>query len=165
MSVAQRDDLVQVSFACVEAPQRERNHKVLQPVLVDLIALGLAMKQLHWNVIGPNFRPIHLHLDEIYAFVEQSVDEVAERLVATGHSPDGRIPTLAKKSELMEVPEGFQRDAEVLLLAANAVKMTDELIRERMADIEEIDTATADLLHQIALGLEKHHWMLQAQRA
>lgn len=165
MAVAQKPEtLNQVSFSAVNASQREENRRVLQPVLTDLIALSSLLKQLHWNVIGPNFRPIHLHLDEIFDFVQTSIDDVAERLVATGHSADGRLSSVAKESELKEPPEGFLRDEKVLLLGSHAVKQAVELIRDRMAEIEDIDTVTADMLHQIAMGLEKHHWMLEAQR-
>ena len=37
----------------------------LQRVLTDLIALELVGKQIHWNVVGPNFRDIHLNLDDV----------------------------------------------------------------------------------------------------
>ena len=37
----------------------------LQQALVDLTALSLQGKQAHWNIEGPGFRSLHLHLDEI----------------------------------------------------------------------------------------------------
>jgi starvation-inducible DNA-binding protein len=126
--------------------------------------LGRVLKQLHWNITGPGFRPIHQHLDEIYAFVEEGIDDVAERLVATGHAANGRVEDVAKNAEIDDAPMGFISDREVLLIAEHSLKEVVQLVRSRMADIEERDTATADMLHQIALGLEKQHWMIQAQR-
>lgn len=164
MAIAQKEELIQSSFSVLDGKQREANRKTLQPVLTDLIALGRVLKQLHWNITGPGFRPIHQHLDEIYDLVDESVDEVAERLVATGHAANGRIVDVAKDAEIEDAPLGFLTDREVLRLAEHSVKRTVELVRSRTEGIEELDTATADLLHQIALGLEKHHWMLQAQR-
>jgi starvation-inducible DNA-binding protein len=152
------------TFATVKDGQREWNYRVLQPILYDLIALGRVLKQLHWNVVGPGFRPIHLHLDEIYNLVENGADEVAERLTAVGHSPSGRICDVADQSEIEDVPAGFIRDCDVLRFAEHAVRRAVGFIRSRTAGIEDIDTATADMLHQIALGLDKHHWMLEAQR-
>ena len=35
----------------------------LQAVLVDLIELSLQGKQAHWNLVGPNFRDLHLQLN------------------------------------------------------------------------------------------------------
>ena len=37
----------------------------LQAVLVDLIELHVQGKQAHWNIVGTNFRDLHLQLDEI----------------------------------------------------------------------------------------------------
>ena len=39
--------------------------KALQATLVELIDLALVGKQAHWSVVGPQFRSIHLELDEI----------------------------------------------------------------------------------------------------
>ena len=35
----------------------------LQAVLVDLIELHVQGKQAHWNIVGTNFRDLHLQLD------------------------------------------------------------------------------------------------------
>ena len=40
----------------------------LQATLIDLVDLSLVGKQLHWTVVGPNLRPLHLHLDELVYF-------------------------------------------------------------------------------------------------
>ena len=74
---------------------------LLQHNLVNLIDLALLMKQAHWNVVGPNFRSIHLHLDEIIEAVRAGSDEVAERVTTLGVAPDGRAQTVAENSELL----------------------------------------------------------------
>lgn len=163
MAVATRETF-EVSFGAVSAEQRERNRQALQPILFDLIAFARVLKQLHWNTVGQNFRNVHLQLDEIYEIAEESTDTVAERLAAVGHSPNGRIRDVAAQTEIGDVPEGFTRDTEILLLAEHRTKQTIENIRARMAEIEDLDTVTADMLHAICLNLEKQHWMLQAQR-
>lgn len=33
--------------------------------MLELVDLTLIGKQLHWNVVGPLFRPLHLYLDEL----------------------------------------------------------------------------------------------------
>ena len=60
------------------------NH--LQDTLVELIDLSLLGKQLHWSVVGPNFRPLHEHLDELVDSWREMADTVAERAVAIGIS-------------------------------------------------------------------------------
>ncbi len=62
----------------------------LQAMLVELIDLALFGKQLHWNVTGPLFRPLHEQLDELVDSWRELSDIVAERAVALGYAPDGQ---------------------------------------------------------------------------
>ena len=43
-----------------EPHAREEVGQQLQAMLVELVDLSLLGKQLHWNVAGPLFRPLHL---------------------------------------------------------------------------------------------------------
>ena len=49
----------------------------LQQVLVDMIELHLQGKQAHWNVVGTNFRDLHLQLDELVDFAREGSDTIA----------------------------------------------------------------------------------------
>jgi starvation-inducible DNA-binding protein len=135
----------------------------LQPILIDLIALALITKQAHWNVVGPHFRSLHLHLDEIYAGIQGSVDVVAERIATLAASPNGQADEVSRDTTLSQLPPGFLKDVQVIDLMTERVAHTVHAIRERMAKIEDVDTVTADLLHAVVDGLEKHLWMLRSQ--
>lgn len=37
-------------------------------------------RSTRWNVVGPNFRDIHLNLDEVVGITIAETDEVAERM-------------------------------------------------------------------------------------
>src|SRR6478735_1836211 len=78
----------------------------LQEVLVDLIELHLQGKQAHWNVVGKNFRDLHLQLDEIIDDAREFSDVVAERMRALHGLPDGRSDTVAATTTLPEYPHG-----------------------------------------------------------
>ena len=75
--------------------QREEVGQQLQATLVELVDLSLLGKQLHWTVVGPLFRPLHLHLDEMVETWRALSDTVAERAVAIGFIPDGQSATIA----------------------------------------------------------------------
>src|SRR5271154_6852998 len=85
---------------------REEAGGLLQLTLVELIALSLIGKQLHWNISGPGFRDLHLQLDELVGEWQELSDTVAERAVAIGVSPDGRAPTVIAQSEVAPVAPG-----------------------------------------------------------
>ena len=56
----------------------------LQATLHDLVNLALIGNQLHWAVVGPLFRPLHLQLDELVDSWRELADAIAERAVALG---------------------------------------------------------------------------------
>jgi len=136
---------------------------LLQQHLVNLVDLALLMKQAHWNVMGPNFRSIHLQLDVIFESVRDASDEVAERISTLGVAPDGRSETVSSESELARYPGGFQKVSPTIGNVADATKTTIDTMRSSIEKLGELDPITEDLCVGISAGLEKHLWMLQAQ--
>ncbi|MDX6717732.1 MAG: starvation-inducible DNA-binding protein, partial [Baekduia sp.] len=74
----------------IEPHLRQEAGRELQATLVDLIDLALTGKQLHWSVVGSDFRSLHLQLDELVESWHALADAVAERAVAIGTFPDGQ---------------------------------------------------------------------------
>jgi starvation-inducible DNA-binding protein len=142
---------------------REAIGAELQAILVTLIDLSLLGKQAHWNIVGPHFRSLHLQLDEMIDQWRTSSDDVAERAVALGYSPDGMARTVAARTILAPLPEGQQLDQDVI--ASFTRLLTDSIgdIRNRMDKLEDVDTVTADLLHTVVAGLEENLWMIRVQ--
>ena len=136
---------------------------LLQENLVNLIDLALVLKQAHWNVIGSNFRSVHLQLDEIIETVRTASDEVAERINTLGIAPDGRSSTVASQSGLSTYPEDFQKVRDTLGNVADALKITIDGLRSAIKELGDLDPVSEDLCIAITAGLEKHLWMVQAQ--
>lgn len=137
----------------------------LQGALVDLVDLALVAKQVHWNVVGPRFRSIHLQLDEVVLTARQHSDVVAERASALGVNPDGRAASVAKGSAIAEVPTGWIKDVDAVKLLVDALGAVIARMRERIEATDEPDPVTQDLLIGLTGDLEKHHWMFQAESA
>jgi starvation-inducible DNA-binding protein len=144
--------------------ERDALGTALQTVLIDLIDLSLVAKQLHWNVTGPNFRPLHLQLDELAATARRFSDDAAERARALGWSPDGRRQVVAPYSTLPALPDGVLDGSETIRCAVAALTAVIASVRHAMAITAEYDAVTEDLLHQAALDLEQHAWMFSAQQ-
>ncbi len=136
---------------------------ILQKNLVQLIDLALLLKQAHWNVVGPNFRNVHLQLDEIIDTVRDASDSVAERISTLGIAPDGRSASVAEHSELTAYPRDFVKAGETVSLVADAIKSTVDLLRSAIERSGDLDPVTQDLFIGISGPMEKHLWMMQAQ--
>ncbi|MEU4739071.1 DNA starvation/stationary phase protection protein [Actinosynnema sp. NPDC023658] len=138
---------------------------VLQATLVDLVDMSLVAKQAHWNVVGKNFRSVHLQLDELVTTARTYTDEVAERASALGISPDGRARTVAEGSGVPEFPSGWLKEDEVVTAVVTALSQLIQRLRARIDETDKSDLVTQDLLIEITKNFEQAHWMWQAQQA
>ncbi|MFF5173298.1 Dps family protein [Micromonospora sp. NPDC000089] len=135
----------------------------LQQVLTDLINLGLQAKQAHWNLTGPNFRSLHLHLDELVDLARGHADEVAERAVSIGVNPDGRPRTVADQSTLPTLDQGDVEDGTAVELITDSLYALIRTLRQAVTDTADSDPITQDLLIGVTAAVEKQHWMFRAQ--
>ncbi|MGG6381927.1 Dps family protein [Paenarthrobacter sp. NEAU-H11] len=135
----------------------------LQTVLTDLIELHLQGKQAHWNVVGTNFRDLHLQLDEIIAAARLFADQAAERMRALHALPDGRSGTVAAGSRLDEFPAGLTSTKETVKLITARLERTVQTMRDVHDEVDEEDPTSADLLHAAIERLEQLAWMVNAE--
>ncbi|WP_171162748.1 Dps family protein [Streptomyces sp. I05A-00742] len=156
-------------MSVVKSPLSEQDRKIvgdaLQGALVDLVDLSLVAKQVHWTIVGPRFRSVHLQLDEVVATARQHADTVAERASALGIAPDGRAETVARTSGIDTVGGGWNKDVDAVRLLVEALGSVITRMRERVRATDEPDPVTQDLLIGLTGELEKHHWMFQAENA
>ena len=104
----------------------------LQATLVELVDLSLLGKQLHWNIFGRPFKPLHEHLGELVDSWRELSDTVAERAVALGFAPDGQSGAVAAGSGIDPVDSGsLDTDAATRQLVERLADV-DERIRSRM---------------------------------
>lgn len=137
----------------------------LQGALVDLVDLSLVAKQVHWNVVGPRFRSVHLQLDEVVDTARQHSDTVAERASALGVNPDGRSGTIARTTAIDSVPEGWVKDVDAVRTLVDALGVVIGRMRERIDVTGDPDPVSQDILIALTADLEKHAWMFQAESA
>jgi len=142
--------------------QRDEVGRELQATLVELVDLSLIGKQLHWNIFGRPFKPLHEHLDELVDSWRELSDTVAERAVALGFAPDGQAAAINDGSEIAPVDSGvIDTDTATRELVQRLADVT-ERIRSRMDRLGEIDLASQDVLIETIRELEKQQWMLRA---
>lgn len=142
---------------------RQETGRELQATLLDLVDLTLVGKQLHWSVVGPGFRTIHLYLDELVAAWQGLADTVAERAVAIGTFPDGQAGAVAARSLSRPLEVGAIEDHEVVRELAHRIAEVSELARARMDRLGDLDAASQDVLVEVVRALEEQQWMVRAQ--
>ncbi|SEQ33575.1 starvation-inducible DNA-binding protein [Lentzea xinjiangensis] len=138
---------------------------ILQATLVDLVDLSLIGKQAHWNVIGKNFRSVHLQLDELVVIARNAADQVAERAAALGVTPNGTAKTIAASSGVAEIETGWLKEEQVVTSITASLGSLIARMRTRIEETDKHDLVSQDLLIGITQELEQAHWMWQAQSA
>lgn len=139
--------------------------QLLTPVVVDLEALVVDGKQAHWHVRGPNFVGVHELLDSIVANAQAFADDAAERIVALGLPLDARVQTVAAKSTLPALTEGFTSSADLIPQVIAQLDAVIATTREAIKGLDEVDLASQDIAIAIEQGLVKDRWFLQAHLA
>ncbi|RYG46505.1 DNA starvation/stationary phase protection protein [bacterium] len=134
----------------------------LQANLLDLIKLGLSVKQAHWNLAGPQFLTIHTFLDEVYSEVQEYTDQTAERIRQLDAFPNGNADAVAESQTIEKMPLGKIKDLDAVEHVLQRIEATVKAVRDRLETFEEDEVVSADLVHAHLLGLENRAWMLRS---
>jgi starvation-inducible DNA-binding protein len=137
--------------------------KQLQLTLVELIALSLAGKQLHWNVYGRSFLSAHRHLDHVVGEWRELEDAIAERAAAIGIPPDGSAAAVIELADLRPVDAGFTEvESAIERLCAQLWEVAFR-VRARSELLGPLDAVSQAVLVDVGRKLEEQLWMMRAQ--
>jgi starvation-inducible DNA-binding protein len=134
---------------------------ILQARLVSLIDLGLTLKHIHWNVVGPHFIGVHEMLDPQIDGVRAMVDVLAERMSTLGVPPNGLVGALVQARSWDDY-ELTRADTTAHLAALDLVYTG--VIEDHRAAIDKVgdDPVTEDILIGQTGELEQYQWFIRA---
>lgn len=135
---------------------------ILDKRMVALIDLGLTLKHVHWNVVGPNFIAVHEMLDPQVEAVQGMVDDIAERIATLGGIPVGTPGELVKRRKWEDY--SLQRASANEHLAALDIVYNGvvEDQRDAINKLSELDPVSEDMLTGQAGDLELFQWFVRA---
>jgi starvation-inducible DNA-binding protein len=136
--------------------------ETLKVALADTYALYLKTQNYHWNVTGPNFKPLHLLFEEQYNDLALAVDTIAERIRALGEKAPG---TWKAYETLSTIKDGDEN--------ADAVTMVKEIAGDQdvlVSTLKQALEAAQTVGDEVTIGLvvdrmgvhEKAAWMLRS---
>jgi starvation-inducible DNA-binding protein len=137
--------------------------KQLQLTLVELIALSLVGKQLHWNVYGREFFSVHRQLDHVVDEWRQLEDAVAERAAAIGIAPDGSPAAVIELADLPPLEPGFTETGPAIERMCAQLWEVALRVRQRSERLGDLDIVSQDALVGVARKLEEQLWILRSQ--
>jgi starvation-inducible DNA-binding protein len=146
-------------------PEQTRREMVelLNQKLADAIDLGLQAKQAHWNVKGPHFIALHELFDKAAETIEGFIDDIAERVVELGGVALGTLQVVAKNSRLSAYSLTISSGKEHVTELSSALAAFGATIRAAIDTAAKADdSGTADLLTEVARGVDKLLWFVEA---
>lgn len=164
------DEMIQEKAAVnigIEPAHREAVAHALSLLLADEHVLYVKLRNYHWNVTGPHFKPLHELFEEQYTALATAIDDIAERIRSLGFFVAGSLEAfrgMARLTETGHLNGDATRMLENLLLDHEAII---QILRHDLeaADKEYNDMGTSDFLTGLMEQHEKMAWMIRVHMA
>lgn len=131
--------------------------------LADSTVLSMKVHNIHWNLKGNDFIPIHGELDDFYDELQEFIDESAERLLMIGDRPVGNLKTMLEMTRIHELSDHdiSSKDGFDALIEDYNLLRTQALHIINLSE-EANDPGSADLYTDVIRKLEKRLWMMSS---
>ncbi len=128
-------------------------------LLSDFQLFYINTRGFHWNIKGDNFFELHLKFEELYTDTQLKIDEVAERILTLGHTPNHSFTDYLKLSAIKEqqnVTDGKKAITSVINSFTILLKLERELLN---LSADAGDEGTNALMSDYIRQQEKLVWM------
>ena len=123
-----------------------KSNKYLANINVNYVKLH----NLHWNVLGLQFKPVHEYLEGLYDSMHEVFDEVAELLKMNGEYPLASLKDFLAVSEIKELESRDYSVKESLEIALADIK----LLKDNALELRSL--AAADDFYPLQVMMEDH---------
>lgn len=135
---------------------------ILADRLTSLIDLHLTLKHIHWNVVGSKFIAVHQMLDDHVAEVRAMADTLAERMAALGGVPRGTPAAIVEQRRWPDYKIDRASTQTHLEELDRVYAGMIEDNRRAVAELEQLDLVSQDVLLDQTAKLEQYHWLVTA---
>lgn len=139
-----------------------KNIDLLAILLADEMTLYVKTRKFHWNVSGESFMELHKLFQSQYTELEESIDEIAERIGKLGSKTIGTMKQFGELTRLKEWPDQYPKQKGMMQeLLEDHETMIVELRKDIEACEQNKDAGTTDFLTGIMQQHETTAWVLR----
>ena len=134
--------------------------KELDTHLSSYVVMYMQYHKYHWMVEGPQFRDLHLFLEQHYKEVHKDLDAIAERITLLGMTPSSRLETYQKQSYCEQESEDVMHIRDSIKLAMeNETKICVQFRKTIHTCLEHDDFGTKKMIEGMLERAENraHH--------
>ncbi len=141
----------------------DRVTELLSTCLSNEMTLYIKTRKAHWNVTGESFMELHKLFENQYKQLEESIDEIAERIGKLGGKTIGTMQEYSKRATIKETPGEYPSSEKMI---EELLKDHETVITELRKDIQEYDKKCNDAgTTDFVTGLMEQHettaWVLR----
>jgi starvation-inducible DNA-binding protein len=138
---------------------------LLNDLLANYSTFYQNVRGYHWNIKGDKFFELHLKFEELYNDLFVKIDEVAERILTLGHTPNHKYTEYLRTSHIPESNETSNGDGaiEEILSAFKVLLTRQRHILNLSGEID--DEGTNAQMSDYIREQEKLVWMYSAYLA
>ena len=136
---------------------------LLSSVLSDAMLLYIKTRKFHWNVSGNSFMELHKLFEKQYKILEESIDEIAERINKLGAKTPGTMQEFLQMTSLKEMPAKYPSQKDMLNELLKDHEAVIIQLRKFIDDCDEkySDIGTSDFLTDLIKEHETIAWTLR----
>ena len=135
----------------------------LNKYLANLGVLYVKLHNLHWNVVGINFKAIHEYFENLYDGISASLDSVAEIIKMHEGTPLASLKTYLELSTIEELPSvEVDNKTSLKIVLEDFIKMKS-LVEEIRKEADEEDLY--DIVTLVESELEQYNksiWFIKS---
>lgn len=141
----------------------EKNVKLTNAYLANLAVEYVKIHNLHWNVVGSQFKAVHEYLESLYDAFADSMDEVAELLRMAGELPVASMKGYLELATVAEMDSQEHSIADVVkLVLADMELLRAQALELRAAASEADEFTVANAMEDHVANYDKTIWFLKS---
>ena len=136
--------------------------QMLNDLLANYSSFYQNVRGYHWNIKGEKFFELHLKFEELYNDIFVKIDEIAERILTLGYTPNHRYTSYLEVSQIPETQntsDGIVA-VEEILSALNILLLKQRQLLSLSGEID--DEGTNSQMSDYIREQEKQVWMYSA---
>jgi starvation-inducible DNA-binding protein len=146
----------------LDLKQSEQLAEQLNQLLANYSIFYQNVRGYHWNIKGDKFFELHVKFEELYNDLQVKIDEIAERILTLGHTPNHNYSDYKK---VAKIPESIQVTNSVKAVSDILDALKTIILQQR--ELLDLSAATSDegtnsQMCDYIRAQEKSVWMYSA---
>ena len=137
--------------------------KTFDKYLSNLLVGYVKLHNLHWNVVGINFKEVHEYLEELYDSFAAKFDAVAELQRMNGEFPLASVKDYLANTDIEEIPSQEISEKQAIEKALEIIKIQKDLAVQMQDESDENKLKGLDVMLDDHIGeYAKAIWFMES---